>query len=123
MLPFQTVPLAGPLRSRSTIVPVTVTYKSINDAPVSNLNRDLVYWYGDMDFISHFWRLLTVRSIEVMLTVQPRIECFRYTDNSAGRKRLAEDCYDRVLGRFGRNDLSDFEVDSSRASGPRSLSN
>jgi len=99
LLPFQSAPLAAPLRSRSIIVPATLIYKSINERPVSAANRDLVYWYGDMDFIAHFWRLLALRSIEVLVTIQPRIECFRYSDSSAGRKKLAEDCYNRILGR------------------------
>ena len=99
MLPFQTVPLAAPLRNRSIIVPVTLTYKSIEDMPVSAANRDLVYWYGEMDFVSHFWRLLGLRSVEALVTIQPKVECFRYKDNSAGRKKLAEDCYSRVLGK------------------------
>ena len=51
-------------------------------------NRDLIYWYGDMDFLTHFWHLLGHRSIEVLVTIQPKIECFRYEDNSAGRKKL-----------------------------------
>jgi len=92
MLPFQTVPLAAPLRNRSIIVPVTLTYKSINDQPVSAANRDFIYWYGDMDFVSHFWKLLALRSVEVLVTIQPKIECFQYEDSSAGRKKLAEDC-------------------------------
>ena len=100
MLPFQTVPLAAPLRSRSIIVPTTLTYKSVDESPVSSANRDLIYWYGDMDFVSHFWKLLALRSVEVMVTIQPQVECFRYPDSSAGRKKLAEDCYNRVLGRF-----------------------
>ena len=99
MLPFQTAPLAAPLRSRSVIIPITVAYRMIEEKPVSAANRDLIYWHGDMDFASHFWKLLRLRSIEVMVTVQPEIECSRYPDNSAGRKKLAEDCYDRVLGR------------------------
>ena len=99
MLPFQTVPLAAPLRSRSVIVPTTITYKSIDDAPVSPANRDSLYWYGDMDFMSHFWKLLGLRSVDVLVTIQPKVECFHYRDNSAGRKTLAEDCYNRVLGR------------------------
>ena len=99
ILPFQTVPLAAPLRNRSIIVPVTVTYKTIDDRPVTAANRDLVYWYGDMEFVTHFWKLLAVRGVEVLVAIQPKIECFRYSDNSAGRKKLAEDCYNRVLGR------------------------
>jgi lyso-ornithine lipid O-acyltransferase len=50
MLPFQTVPLAAPLRSRSTIVPVTIAYKTIDEQPVTAANRDLIYWYGDIGF-------------------------------------------------------------------------
>ena len=105
MLPFQTVPLAAPLRSRSIIVPVNLAYKTIDEQPVTAANRDFVYWYGDMDFVTHFWNLLGRRGVEVLVTVQPKIECFRYADNSAGRKKLAEDCYNRVLGRVRGKDL------------------
>jgi 1-acyl-sn-glycerol-3-phosphate acyltransferase len=104
MLPFQTAPLAAPLRNRSIIVPVTLTYMSIDEEPVSVANRDLIYWYGDMDFMTHFWKLLSLRNIEALLTIQPKIECFRYKNTSAGRKQLAEDCYNRVLGRMTDED-------------------
>lgn len=122
MLPFQTAPLAAPLRNRAIIAPVTVAYKAIDEQPVTAANRDTVYWYGDMEFISHFWRLLAVRSIEVLVTIQPKVECFRYPDNSAGRKLLAEDCYERVLGRFTEGDLGgDEEGDVSGERPPGSL--
>lgn len=98
MLPFQTAPLAAPLRNRSTIVPVTLVYKSIDGKPVSLTNRDLVYCYDDMDFVPHFWKLLSLRTIEATVTIHPKVECFRYENNSAGRKQLALDCYSRVLG-------------------------
>jgi 1-acyl-sn-glycerol-3-phosphate acyltransferase len=118
MLPFQRAPLAAPLRARSIIVPVTVTYKTIDDQPVSVANRDAVYWYGDMEFVSHFWRLLAVRQIEVLVTIQPRIECFPYPDSSAGRKKLAEDCYERVLGRFTENEFGGEEEKENRGARP-----
>ena len=112
MLPFQTVPLAAPLRSRSVIVPTTLAYKSLDEVPINAVNRDLIYWYGDMDFVSHFWKLLALRSIEVLVTIQPKVECFRYSDNSAGRKKLAEDCYNRVLGRITESSLDqDDEIE------------
>jgi 1-acyl-sn-glycerol-3-phosphate acyltransferase len=106
MLPFQTAPLAAPLRTRSIIVPVTLAYRCVDDKPVSKANRDLIYFYGDMHFLPHFWKLLSLRNIEAMVTIQPKIECFRYEDNFAGRKRLAVDCYNQVLGRRGKGDLS-----------------
>ena len=118
MLPFQTVPLAAPLRSRSIIVPTTLTYKSIDDRPVSPANRDLIYWYGDMDFVSHFWKLLALRGVEVLVTIQPKVECFHYPDTSAGRKKLAEHCYDRVLGRITER-KSDQDDDAEEDRQPR----
>jgi 1-acyl-sn-glycerol-3-phosphate acyltransferase len=106
MLPFQTAPFAAPLRNRSIIVPVSLRYMRIDDNPVSKTNRDLIYCYDDMDFVPHFWKLLSLRSIEAVVTIQPKIECSRYEDNSAGRKRLALDSYRRVLGRRANFDLS-----------------
>ena len=125
ILPFQTAPLAAPLRNRSIIVPISLAYKSIEDEPVTVANRDLLYWYGDMEFVPHFWKLLSLRSIEVIVTIQPKIECFRYKDNSAGRKKLAADCYDRVLGRFNEDNLVRDEEDGitgEESSTSRSLS-
>ena len=121
MLPFQTVPLAAPLRSRSIIVPVTVTYKAIDEQPVTAANRDLIYWYGDMEFVSHFWNLLALHHVEVLVTIQPKIECFRYPDNSAGRKKLAEDCYDSVLGRNAIPQDSSEEESESAGEGSSKL--
>ena len=118
MLPFQTVPLAAPLRSRSIIVPATITYKSIDDRLVSADNRDLIYWYGEMDFITHFWKLLSLRGVEVLVTIQPKVESFRYPDNSLGRKKLAEVCFDRVLGRVTERN-SDQDDESDEDSEPR----
>ena len=105
MLPFQTAPLAAPLRSRAIIVPVTLAYESIEGKPVSAANRDLIYCYGDMDFFPHFWKLLALRQVKVRVTIQPRVDCSRYEENSAGRKNLAQDCYDLVLGRVGQKKL------------------
>jgi hypothetical protein len=62
---------------RSVIVPTTIADKSIDDAPVSAADLDSLYWYGDMDLCR----------IEVLKAIKPKVECFRYRDNSAGRKK------------------------------------
>lgn len=115
LLPFQTVPLAAPLRNRAIIVPVTLVYTRIEDEPVSARTRDLVYWYGDMEFMPHFWKLLSLGSMEALVTIQSQIECFRYEDNSAGRKKLARDCYNCVLGRQTNGDSPQDSDGKSRA--------
>jgi lyso-ornithine lipid O-acyltransferase len=113
MLPFQTAPFAAPLRSRAIIVPLTLAYQSIDEQPVSAANRDLIYCYDEMPDVPHFWKLLSLRRIEARVTIRPKIECSRYEDNSAGRKKLAEDCYNRILGRVSKKDCA--QEDEERA--------
>ena len=114
MLPFQTAPLAAPLRSRAIIVPLTLAYQSIDEQPISTANRDLVYCYDDMPDAPHFWKLLGLRRIEASVTIQPKVDCSGYEDNSAGRKRLAEDCYNRVLGRVKKRDYAQGDQEAHR---------
>jgi 1-acyl-sn-glycerol-3-phosphate acyltransferase len=114
MLPFQTAPLAAPLRSQAIIVPVTLAYQSVNEQPVSAANRDWVYCYDDMPDVPHFWKLLALRRIEARVTIQPKIDCSCYEDNSAGRKRLAEDCYKRILGRVNKRDCAQGDEEAHR---------
>ena len=86
---------------------------------VTRANRDLIYWYGDMDFTTHFWKLLSLRSMEVMVAIQPKVECFRYKDNNAGRKKLAQDCYNRVLGKVSGQETN--QDDDEESEGPTLL--
>jgi lyso-ornithine lipid O-acyltransferase len=115
MLPFQTAPLAAPLRSRAIIVPVTLAYQSVNEQPISTANRDLVYCYDDMPDAPHFWKLLGLRRIEARVTIRPKIDCSGYEDNSTGRKKLANDCYNRVLGRVSKRDYAQEDEEGAPA--------
>jgi 1-acyl-sn-glycerol-3-phosphate acyltransferase len=121
MLPFQTAPFAAPLRSQAIIVPLTLAYQGIDEQPVSAANRDLIYCYDDMPDVPHFWKLLSLRRIEARVTIQPKIECSRYEDNSAGRKKLAEDCYDRVLGRMRKRDCVPEDEEEAAPENSRGL--
>lgn len=107
LLPFQTVSFAAPLSARVPVVPVTLSYTRVDWQPVSPANREQIYWYGEMEFMGHFWNLLGRRSIEVSVTVHPAVEISRYENNSAGRKRLSRDCYGIIAGsRLGDEKLS-----------------
>ena len=98
LLPFQTVSFAAPLIARVPVVPVTLTYMRIDRQDVSAANRDRIYWYGEMEFMGHFWNLLGLRTIEVLVTVHPKVEISRYENNSSGRKQLSRDCYEIIAG-------------------------
>src|SRR5258706_1024907 len=94
--PFQTAPFAAALRAHAPVLPLTLTYRRINGEPVSEANRDDIYWYGDMDFMTHFWRVLSLRHIEVAVKFHLPIETAHYKNISAGRKLLSQACYNAI---------------------------
>lgn len=97
LLPFQSAFFAAPLMAHAVVVPVTLTYRLVDQHPVSAANRDCIYWYGDMSFAPHLWNLLGTNRIEVSVKIHPRIETSKLQDNSQGRKQLSQACYD-VIG-------------------------
>lgn len=73
-LPFKSSFFAAPLECGSKIVPLTIKYTKVNNRKINDENKDLVYWYGDMEFFPHFMGVLGLRSIEVALVVNPPLD-------------------------------------------------
>ena len=55
--------------AKKPVLPVTLNYVSMNREPVTRLNRDRLFWYGDMTFLDHFLGLGQVGSIDVRLRI------------------------------------------------------
>jgi 1-acyl-sn-glycerol-3-phosphate acyltransferase len=51
------------------ILPFTINYTNISSESVSANNRDIVCWYGEMEFFPHFLKLLDQTSISVEVQV------------------------------------------------------
>lgn len=68
VLPFKSSFLALAEHEDIDVLPVSIKYTKINDEDINPLNRDLVFYYGDMTFFTHFFKLLSVRSVDVELT-------------------------------------------------------
>jgi lyso-ornithine lipid O-acyltransferase len=98
LLPFQSVPFAAPLRIGAPIMPITLTYTTVNQQLISKLNRDLIYWYGDMDLVSHLWALLALRGIGVSVRIHPPIETTGFRNDSRNRKQLSRTCHSIIGG-------------------------
>jgi len=107
--PFQTAHFAVPLTVGARVVPITLKYESVEGIPLSRENRDLVYWYDEMDFVPHFWKLLELKSVEVVVKIHSTIDTSRYPHNSIGRKQLSQDCY-RLIVESTKDDLQKNEA-------------
>ena len=74
VLPFQPLFFATARRARVAVQAMTISYTSVNDAPLDDLTRDWLCWHGEMDFVWHFWRLLGLRSAAAQLCLHEPLE-------------------------------------------------
>ncbi len=59
------------LATGKSILPLTINYQTISHQSVTYKNRDLVCWYGEMDFFPHFLKVLEQKEISVEVVVAP----------------------------------------------------
>ncbi len=67
VLPFQPFFFVAAVRAAAAVQPLTIKYTAVNDAPLDDETRDWLCWHGAMDFVRHFWRLLSLRSAAAQL--------------------------------------------------------
>jgi 1-acyl-sn-glycerol-3-phosphate acyltransferase len=94
LLPFKSSFFAAAQEAGCMIVPLAIKYKKINAQSLSKKNQDLVYWYGDMEFLPHLWKVLKLDKILVEVRVcRPQLAS-EFTDKplSSARKCLSESC-------------------------------
>lgn len=77
------------------IVPFCINYVQVGSEPLSLSNRDFVFWYGDMPFVSHLWNVCGLGGIKVELTYLPAID-----PRGKERSQLALESYEQVKTAF-----------------------
>ncbi|MDD8019554.1 MAG: lysophospholipid acyltransferase family protein [Bacteroidota bacterium] len=96
ILPFKPSLMKAAVDAYATILPVTINYRYINDELFSVENRDIICWYGDMEFGNHFWKLLNQDSIEVSLSVHAPIR----PPHPISIQELTQSVYEKVSSNF-----------------------
>lgn len=92
LLPFKSSFFAAPLSARRPVVPLVLRYKTVNNEPISEKNRDLVCWYGSMPFLPHLFGVLKLKSIVMEVKVCDSIECLEQglINATSQRKQLCQ---------------------------------
>lgn len=96
VLPFKKTIFSCPVNARIPILPISIRYVSINNTPFGPENRDLVCWYGNMNFIDHFWKLLALKEFSVEISIHPPIFEEQQEDWVEQNRQLAERLYEIV---------------------------
>jgi len=90
--PFKAPFLKSAINSCTDVLPLCIKYKKINTQDINKDNRDLIFYYGGITFFEHFFRLLTLKEIEVELQALEKIE----VDSEMTRKELSKIAYDKI---------------------------
>ena len=92
VLPFKSSLVKSAMDTKKPVIPFCIRYRKINNRPVTTENRDLIFWYGNMGFFPHFFKLMSVSSMHVELAALGTIEA----DNYSSRKELSDEAHKRI---------------------------
>jgi len=112
VLPFKTPLLSIAEKAGVEILTLCIKYTRIDGEALTDENRDLICYYGDMKFFDHLFKLLSVRSVEAELTLLDRID----PRTASSRKEMARSVYDMINSAY-MNDGSAETAAKSPASG------
>jgi len=94
--PFKRGLLTAAKLSGVDILPVCINYTHIDGQPIDHKNRDVVFYYGEMNFFPHLIRLLRARSVSVELKVLDHVAAY-HPDPAYEPTELA---FQRVQGAY-----------------------
>ena len=69
---------------------------SNDNQPISDKNRDNLYWYGDMAFLPHFMRLVKTKQTEIEVTVLDKIQVTPQSE----RKNLSDNAFEQISKKY-----------------------
>jgi lyso-ornithine lipid O-acyltransferase len=79
VLPFKPSLFGAAPETGVSVLSISIIYTTLNGNSMSDKEKDIVCWYGDMEFAGHFWNLLSMDSIGIHVTVHDRIKAERYS--------------------------------------------
>jgi 1-acyl-sn-glycerol-3-phosphate acyltransferase len=103
VLPFKTPLLSVAERAGVEILPLCIKYRRIDGENVNETNKDLVYYYGDMKFFDHLFKLLPLKSIDIELILLDNID----PRSVSSRKEMARSIYYMISSEFQEDGIPD----------------
>ncbi len=66
--------------AETCVLPIAINYREYDGEAIGFHNRDKAFWYGDMNFIDHLWRVFQQRSLRIQLTVLGPLNLDKFED-------------------------------------------
>lgn len=68
------------VEAKRPVIPLCLNYLTAAGKPITQANRDDVFWYGTMDFAPHLWRLIGTRGVTVDLIFGEPLQPTEFTE-------------------------------------------
>jgi len=89
------------------VQPVVISYVACNGIPVGRGDLPNLAWYGDMDILSHGWRMLKIGRIQALIDFLEPIT----VQSGDDRKVISQQCYEVMRQTYEQNIRSWSAVD------------
>ncbi len=99
VLPFKSGLIECIFGSGKKILLITLNYRKVENNPVDNKNRDIIYWYDEMTFFPHLTALLKSGSIDVEIEITGILDPASYKS----RKEISAESYSLIKESYLRN--------------------
>lgn len=97
VLPFKRSLFHAAVTANTDVLPLCLNYIELNGKKVDTSNRDEIFWYGDMEFGSHFKHLCSHSSIKVELT---KLEKISINSVNSDSKLLRDKAFDTISASY-----------------------
>lgn len=97
--PFKSSLFLPAAESGMDVTPLCIKYEKVNNSIVSNCNKDLVLFHGDMSFFPHLFRMMTLDRIEVRVQILETVK----KDEYGNRKELRDITFERIRSCYEKN--------------------
>lgn len=94
--PFKKSLMQVAIEAEKPLLPICIKYTTCDGQAISDKNRDNLYWYGDMGFLSHYLRLIRTKETVIEVTVLNKIEL----TSKSNRKELSEEAYKQISEKY-----------------------
>lgn len=96
VLPFKSTFFDAAVRSGCHVLPVCINYKKVNSRDITSVEKDLLFYYGTMEFFPHFFKLLSLSTIEVDVIFDSPIT----VPSHFSRKELSSYSYSKIVSHY-----------------------
>lgn len=96
MFNFKSSLVQTAVASNVDVLPICLNYLEVNGSKLNLANRDLAFWYGDMDFFPHLVKLLTIKSLTIGVQILEGLPIERFEH----RKQITRSAYKQIEGHY-----------------------